>query len=144
MDEEGSTAPRGSATERKAPESGPPPLPDEAAVLATSDGVVSFGPVAGGKQTVTVTDEYTGQSVDHSVPKDRTLVVVEGEPIRQGDQITEGPFVEETATPYKSEGGSIMRFFKRFFRLAPHSRGSCRRMGSPALWIRCDSGDASA
>ncbi|RPF84440.1 MAG: hypothetical protein CBB78_014230 [Roseibacillus sp. TMED18] len=115
MDEEGSTAPRGSATERKAPESGPPPLPDEAAVLATSDGVVSFGPGVGGKKTVTVTDEDTGQSVDHPVPEDRTVVVVAGEPIRQGDQITEGPSIGESATPYKNEGGSIKRFFKRFF-----------------------------
>ena len=75
MDEEGSTAPRGSATERKAPESGPPPLPDEAAVLATSDGVVSFGPGVGGKKTVTVTDEDTGQSVDHPIPEDRTCLL---------------------------------------------------------------------
>ena len=84
-------------------------------MLATSDGVVSFGPVVGGKKTVTVTNEDTGQSVDHPVPEDRTVVVVAGEPIRQGDQITEGPSIGESATPYKNEGGSIKRFFKRFF-----------------------------
>jgi DNA-directed RNA polymerase subunit beta' len=69
--------------------------PKDACVIAKIDGVISFGPNVRGKKKVIVTDEETGESVDHLVPMGRHMIVAEGDSIARGEQITEGPVAPE-------------------------------------------------
>ncbi len=63
--------------------------PKEAAVLAETDGVVSFGKETKGKQRLVITDE---EAVEHEilVPKWRHIVVFEGEHVQKGETVVEG------------------------------------------------------
>ncbi|MEC8942579.1 MAG: DNA-directed RNA polymerase subunit beta', partial [Verrucomicrobiota bacterium] len=69
--------------------------PKDACVIAKIDGVISFGPNVRGKKKVIVTDEESGESVDHLVPMGRHMIVAEGDSVARGDQITEGPVAPE-------------------------------------------------
>ena len=69
--------------------------PKDACVIAKIDGVISFGPNVRGKKKVIVTDEESGESVDHLVPMGRHMIVAEGDAVARGDQITEGPVAPE-------------------------------------------------
>lgn len=69
--------------------------PKDSCVIAKIDGIISFGPNVRGKKKVIVTDEETGESVDHLVPMGRHMIVAEGDTIARGDQITEGPVAPE-------------------------------------------------
>jgi len=69
--------------------------PKDACVIAKIDGVISFGPNVRGKKKVIVTDEETGESVDHLVPMGRHMIIAEGDTIARGEQITEGPVAPE-------------------------------------------------
>ena len=69
--------------------------PKDACVIAKIDGVISFGPNVRGKKKVIVTDEESGESVDHLVPMGRHMIVGEGDTVVRGDQITEGPVAPE-------------------------------------------------
>jgi DNA-directed RNA polymerase subunit beta' len=63
--------------------------PKESAVLADTDGVVSFGKETKGKQRLVITDE---EGVEHEtlVPKWRHIVVFEGEHVQKGETMVEG------------------------------------------------------
>ncbi|MGJ8724145.1 MAG: DNA-directed RNA polymerase subunit beta' [Roseibacillus sp.] len=69
--------------------------PKDACVIAKIDGDVSFGGTVRGKKKVIVTDVESGESVDHLVPMGRQIIVTEGDLLKRGDQITEGPVAPE-------------------------------------------------
>jgi DNA-directed RNA polymerase subunit beta' len=69
--------------------------PKDACVIAKIDGEISFGANVRGKKKVIVTDADSGESVDHLVQMGRHMVVTEGDQVKRGDQITEGPVAPE-------------------------------------------------
>ncbi len=69
--------------------------PKDACVISKIEGVVSFGPNVRGKKKVIVTDTESGEQVDHLVPMGRHIIVTDGDVVKRGDQITEGPVSPE-------------------------------------------------
>jgi DNA-directed RNA polymerase subunit beta' len=69
--------------------------PKESCVIAKIEGDVSFGGNVRGKKKVIVTDSTTGEQVDHLVPMGKHIIVTEGDKVKRGDQITEGPVSPE-------------------------------------------------
>jgi DNA-directed RNA polymerase subunit beta' len=69
--------------------------PKDACVIAKIDGEISFGANVRGKKKVIVTEPESGESVDHLVPMGRHMIVTEGDMVKRGDQITEGPVAPE-------------------------------------------------
>ncbi len=69
--------------------------PKDACVIAKIEGVVSFGGNIRGKKKVIVTDPKSGDQVDHLVPMGRHIIVTDGDVVKRGDQITEGPVSPE-------------------------------------------------
>jgi DNA-directed RNA polymerase subunit beta' len=69
--------------------------PKDACVISKIEGVVSFGANVRGKKRVVVTHEQTGESQDHLVPMGKHIVVTDGDKVKRGDQITEGPLSPE-------------------------------------------------
>jgi DNA-directed RNA polymerase beta' subunit len=60
------------------------------AILASVDGIVSFGKKIRGKQRIILTTE-NGQTYEYIVPNDRQILVHEGEFIHAGERLTDGP-----------------------------------------------------
>ncbi|MFZ9937923.1 MAG: DNA-directed RNA polymerase subunit beta', partial [Luteolibacter sp.] len=69
--------------------------PKEACVIAKIEGEVSFGTNVRGKKRVVVTHPETGEQVDHLVPMGKHIIVTDGDKVKRGDQITEGPVSPE-------------------------------------------------
>ncbi|MEM9237810.1 MAG: DNA-directed RNA polymerase subunit beta', partial [Verrucomicrobiota bacterium] len=69
--------------------------PKDACVIAKIDGEISFGGTVRGKKKVIATDPESGEHVDHLVPMGRHIIVTEGDMVKRGDQITEGPVSPE-------------------------------------------------
>ncbi|MDX1680610.1 MAG: DNA-directed RNA polymerase subunit beta', partial [Akkermansiaceae bacterium] len=69
--------------------------PKDACVIAKLDGTISFGTNVRGKKRVVVTHEETGETADHLVPMGKHIIVTEGDLVKRGDQITEGPLSPE-------------------------------------------------
>ena len=69
--------------------------PKDACVIAKIDGTVTFGGTVRGKRKVIVTDPDTLESADHLVPMGKHVVIGEGDKLKAGDQITEGPVAPE-------------------------------------------------
>ena len=69
--------------------------PKDACVIAKIDGEVSFGGTVRGKKKVIVTDSDSGEQVEHLVPMGRHIIVTDGDRVKRGDQITEGPVSPE-------------------------------------------------
>ncbi len=65
--------------------------PKDACDIAKIDGVVSFGGNVRGKKKVIVTDAESGEEEEHLVPMGKHIIVTEGDIVKRGDQITEGP-----------------------------------------------------
>jgi len=98
--------------------------PKEIAVLATFDGIVSFGKPLRNKQRIVVTDE-SGKKADFLVEKTRNILVHEGEFVHAGEALTDGQkashdilkilgekalhfyIVSEVQQVYRSQGVSI-------------------------------------
>lgn len=64
--------------------------PKEAAVISEIDGYVTFGKDVKGKQRVIVTPEV-GEQREYLIPKGKHVVVREGEFVRAGDSLVDGP-----------------------------------------------------
>ncbi len=66
--------------------------PKDACTISRVDGVVSASSKATsrGKKVITI-ETSTGELVDHLVPMNKHIVVHEGDNVRVGDQLTEGP-----------------------------------------------------
>jgi len=69
--------------------------PKDSCVIAKIDGEISFGSNVRGKKKVVITDPATGEQVDHLVPMGKHIVVTDGDQVKRGDQITEGPVSPE-------------------------------------------------
>jgi len=69
--------------------------PKEACVISKIEGEVSFGGNVRGKKKVIVTDPVTGEQIDHLVPMGKHIIVTDGDKVKRGDQITEGPVSPE-------------------------------------------------
>ncbi len=69
--------------------------PKDACVIAKIDGEVSFGGTVRGKKKVIVADADSGEQVEHLVPMGRHIIVTDGDRVKRGDQITEGPVSPE-------------------------------------------------
>ena len=69
--------------------------PKDSCVIAKIEGDVSFGGNVRGKKRVVVTDPTTGEQVDHLVPMGKHIIVTDGDSVKRGDQITEGPVSPE-------------------------------------------------
>ncbi len=67
--------------------------PKDNGEIAKIDGVVSLGGMVRGKRKVIVTDEESGEEEEHLVPRSKHIIVFEGDKVKKGDQITEGPVV---------------------------------------------------
>ncbi|MEE9384194.1 MAG: DNA-directed RNA polymerase subunit beta' [Nannocystaceae bacterium] len=65
-------------------------MPKDHAVIATTDGVVSFGKDKGGKRRIIISPE-DGDPHEYLVPKNRHLQVREGDKVRAGDKLMDGP-----------------------------------------------------
>jgi DNA-directed RNA polymerase subunit beta' len=64
--------------------------PKDHAIISEIDGVVSFGKDKGGKRRVIVTPEH-GDPKEYLVPKVRHLLVREGDRVRAGEKLMDGP-----------------------------------------------------
>ncbi len=64
--------------------------PKDHAIISEIDGVVSFGKDKGGKRRVIVTPEH-GDPKEYLVPKIRHLQVREGDKVRAGEKLMDGP-----------------------------------------------------
>ena len=69
--------------------------PKDSCVIAKIEGDVSFGPNVRGKKRVVVTHAETGEQQDHLVPMGKHIIVTDGDKVKRGDQITEGPVSPE-------------------------------------------------
>ena len=69
--------------------------PKDSCVIAKIEGVISFGGNVRGKKKVIITHAETGEQVDHLVPMGKHVVVTDGDVVKRGDQITEGPVSPE-------------------------------------------------
>ncbi|MGD7654559.1 MAG: DNA-directed RNA polymerase subunit beta', partial [Verrucomicrobiales bacterium] len=69
--------------------------PKDACVISKLDGEISFGTNVRGKKRVVVTDPESGEHADHLVPMGKHVIVTEGDIVKRGDQITEGPLSPE-------------------------------------------------
>jgi len=69
--------------------------PKDACVIAKIEGEISFGGNVRGKKKVIVTHAETGEQVDHLVPMGKHIIVTDGDVVKRGDQITEGPVSPE-------------------------------------------------
>ncbi|HEY1053411.1 MAG TPA: DNA-directed RNA polymerase subunit beta' [Prosthecobacter sp.] len=67
--------------------------PKDACEIARIDGTVEIGGLVRGKRRVIVTDPKTGQQEEHLIPRQKHILVFNGDHIGKGDQITEGPVV---------------------------------------------------
>jgi DNA-directed RNA polymerase subunit beta' len=65
--------------------------PKDAAEIAKIDGVVEIGTNVRGKRRVLVVDPETGAEEEHLVPLNKHLIVLQGDSVKKGQQLTEGP-----------------------------------------------------
>jgi DNA-directed RNA polymerase subunit beta' len=64
--------------------------PKDAAAVTEIDGAVSFGGITRGMRRLVVTND-NGESKEYLIPQGRHLHVQEGDTVRAGDRLTEGP-----------------------------------------------------
>jgi DNA-directed RNA polymerase subunit beta' len=64
--------------------------PKEHAIIAETDGIVSFGKDKGGKRRVIISPEH-GDPKEYLVPKGRHLQIREGDHVRAGEKLMDGP-----------------------------------------------------
>jgi DNA-directed RNA polymerase subunit beta' len=65
--------------------------PKDSCVISKIEGEVSFGTNVRGKKRVVVTHAESGETQDHLVPMGKHIIVTDGDKVKRGDQITEGP-----------------------------------------------------
>jgi DNA-directed RNA polymerase subunit beta' len=65
--------------------------PKDAAEIAKIDGVVEIGGAVRAKRKIIVTDPETGAEEEHLVPLNKHIIVVKGDFVKKGQQLTDGP-----------------------------------------------------
>jgi len=69
--------------------------PKDACTIAKIDGEVSFGSNVRGKKKVILTHVESGETCEHLVPMGKHITVGEGDYLKRGEQITDGPISPE-------------------------------------------------
>jgi DNA-directed RNA polymerase subunit beta' len=64
--------------------------PKDHAIIAETDGVISFGKDKGGKRRVIITPE-TGEPKEYLIPKGKHISIREGDRVRAGEKLMDGP-----------------------------------------------------
>ncbi|MDI6792101.1 MAG: DNA-directed RNA polymerase subunit beta' [bacterium] len=65
--------------------------PRDNALIAEIDGVVEFKEIVGGTRTVRIRNKVTNTTRDYSLPVGKHLKIHEGDEVKAGDQLVEGP-----------------------------------------------------
>jgi DNA-directed RNA polymerase subunit beta' len=65
--------------------------PKDAAEIAKIDGIVEIGGAVRAKRKIIVTDAETGAEEEHLVPLNKHIIVVKGDFVKKGQQLTDGP-----------------------------------------------------
>jgi len=69
--------------------------PKDAAEIAKIDGTVEFAGTARGRRKLLVKDTVTGDEEEHLIPMGKHVVVFQGDYVKKGQQLTEGPVVPQ-------------------------------------------------
>ncbi len=69
--------------------------PKDAAEIAKIEGVIQFGDNVRGKRCVKVVDNVTGLVEEHLIPMGKQIVVFQGDRVKKGQQLTEGPVIPQ-------------------------------------------------
>jgi DNA-directed RNA polymerase subunit beta' len=69
--------------------------PKDAAEIAKIDGKIVFGETVRGKRSVKVVDDLTGLNEEHLIPLGKQIVVFNGDHVKKGQQLTEGPVIPQ-------------------------------------------------
>ncbi|MCO5060946.1 MAG: DNA-directed RNA polymerase subunit beta' [Kiritimatiellae bacterium] len=69
--------------------------PKDAAEISRIDGIVEFAGTARGRRKLLVKDPMTGAEEEHLIPMDTHIVVFQGDRVKKGQQLTEGPVVPQ-------------------------------------------------
>jgi DNA-directed RNA polymerase subunit beta' len=69
--------------------------PKDAAEIAKIDGVVEFAGTARGRRRLIIRDITTGDEEEHLIPMGKHVVVFQGDRVKKGQQLTEGPVVPQ-------------------------------------------------
>ncbi len=67
--------------------------PKDHAEIAKIDGIVERAGMARGKVRLMVKDPETLEEEEHLIPRSKGIIVLDGDPVKKGDQLTEGPVV---------------------------------------------------
>ena len=67
--------------------------PKDASEIAKIDGSVEIGGTVRGKRKIIVTDVETGAEEEHLVPMQKHIIVLKGDFVKKGQQLTDGPVV---------------------------------------------------
>jgi DNA-directed RNA polymerase subunit beta' len=70
-------------------------VPKDAAEIARIDGVVEFAGSARGRRRLLVRDLVTQDEEEHLIPMGKHVIVYQGDEVRKGQQLTEGPVVPQ-------------------------------------------------
>ncbi|TAN38952.1 MAG: DNA-directed RNA polymerase subunit beta' [Verrucomicrobia bacterium] len=69
--------------------------PKDAAEIAKIDGLVEFSGTVRGKRRLLVKDPATGDQEEHLIPMGKHIVVFQGDHVKKGQPLTEGPVVPQ-------------------------------------------------
>ncbi len=69
--------------------------PKDAAEIAKIEGEIEFGENVRGKRCVKVVDRITGLVEEHLIPMGKQIVVFQGDRVKKGQQLTEGPVIPQ-------------------------------------------------
>ncbi|MGF1679003.1 MAG: DNA-directed RNA polymerase subunit beta' [Candidatus Methylacidiphilales bacterium] len=67
--------------------------PKDAAEIAKIDGEITIGGTSRGKRLLVIKDKETGLEEEHQIPLSKHLIVYQGDLVKKGQQLTEGPVV---------------------------------------------------
>jgi DNA-directed RNA polymerase subunit beta' len=67
--------------------------PKDAAEIAKIDGEIILGGTSRGKKLLVIRDKETGLEEEHQIPLSKHLIVYQGDVVKKGQQLTEGPVV---------------------------------------------------
>ncbi|CAI3923054.1 DNA-directed RNA polymerase [Commensalibacter communis] len=67
--------------------------PKDHAIIAENDGIVEFGKDYKAKRRIVVRNEETGEETEYLIPKGKHISVQEGDFVRRGDPLVDGPRV---------------------------------------------------
>ena len=69
--------------------------PKDPAEISKIDGKVRFGETIRGRRKIYIEDEFTKTTEEHLVPVGKQIVVYDGDEVKKGQQLTEGPIVPQ-------------------------------------------------